>query len=265
MTKVSVIMGIFNCQDTLPEAIESIIHQTYRNWELIMCDDGSTDRTYEVAREYALKYPEIHVLRNKENRGLNITLNRCLRKARGEYIARMDGDDVCAPDRFEKQVDYLDQHPETAIVSSWMTLFDSSGEWGVQKAPLFPSAEQVVSGNPILHAPSMMRAEAIREVGGYTVDVRMLRVEDVNLWIKLYSKGYRAYNIQEPLYGMRNDQKALNRRKYIYRINSTFVRLMGCRALHLGPVYYLKSFKPMVNGLVPGFIRRGIRGLQRKI
>ena len=70
-------------------------------------------------------------------------------------------------------------------------------------------------------------------VGGYTEDPRMLRVEDVNLWIKLYGAGYRCCNIQEPLYRMRNDQNALNRRKYVYRINSTYVRMQGCRLLKL--------------------------------
>ena len=133
MLKISVIMGIYNCQDTLSEAIEAILNQTLDNWELIMCDDGSTDNTYLVAREYAKKDSRIHLIRNKVNRGLNITLNRCLSKASGEYIARMDGDDICTPDRFEKQVDYLDRHLETTVVSSWMTLFDSSGEWAFRR------------------------------------------------------------------------------------------------------------------------------------
>jgi glycosyltransferase EpsE len=99
-------------------------------------------------------------------------------------------------------------------------------------------------------------------VGGYTEDPRMLRVEDVNLWIKLYAAGFRGYNIQQPLYRMRNDQNALNRRKYIYRINSAYVRLLGCRMLKLGPKSYAKACMPMIVGLVPAKLRQMIRKRQ---
>ena len=259
---VSIIMGVFNCEQTLGEAVESIRAQSYTNWELIMCDDGSTDQTYNLAKRLAEQDMRIILLRNKKNYGLNITLNRCLKHSRGEYIARMDGDDICGTDRFIKQVQYMDSHPEIAIVSSWMTLFDENGKWGVSRNPKYPTPEAVVSGNPIFHAPSMIRRAALLNVQGYSVDRRMLRVEDVDLWIKLYAKGYRAYNIQEPLYSMRNDKNALSRRKYIFRVNSTFVRLKGCRMLHLKPKYYLISLKPMLYGLIPGFIRTFIRNIQ---
>ena len=97
---VSIIMGIYNCAETLPEAIESILNQTYLNWELIMCDDGSSDDTWKIAIRYAEKYPDkIKILKNESNKGLNYTLNRCLKKATGKYIARMDGDDISMPER----------------------------------------------------------------------------------------------------------------------------------------------------------------------
>ena len=103
--KVSIIMGIYNCQDTLPEAIDSILEQTYTNWELILCDDCSTDNTYSIAEQYKNKYPEkIILIRNSENKKLAFTLNHCLEYATGEYVARMDGDDISAPNRFEKQL-----------------------------------------------------------------------------------------------------------------------------------------------------------------
>lgn len=255
-------MGIYNCESTIRETVNSIMTQSYQNWELIMCDDGSSDSTYEIASKLTENDNRLLLLQNKKNHGLGYSLNRCLRHASGDYVARMDGDDICTSDRFEKQVLYLDSHPSIAIVSSWMTLFDEGGEWGIAKTPEYPSSEEIVSGNPIFHAPAMIRKKALADVNGYTVDSRMLRVEDVNLWIKLYARGYRAYNIQKPLYCMRNDKDALNRRKYRYRINSTYVRLIGCRKLHLRPIYYIKAFKPMINGLVPAQIRRIIRGWQ---
>ena len=248
-------MGIYNCAPTLKEAVASIQAQTYSNWELILCDDGSSDDTYAIAKELAEQDNRILLLKNDRNLGLNKTLNRCFRASSGAFIARMDGDDLSVPERFEKQVAFLMEHPEFGLVSSPMILFDETGDWGRTTSPEYPTAAQVVSGTPICHAPVMMRRECLEAVNGYTEDPHMLRVEDVNLWIKLYAAGFRAYNLQEPLYKMRNDQDALNRRKYRYRINSTYTRLQGCRLLSLGLTSYLNAFKPMFYGLVPARLR----------
>ena len=262
--KVSVLMGVYNCGCTVMDAIRSIQAQTYSNWELIMCDDGSTDDTLEVIEKEALLDSRLVILKNYKNQGLNITLNKCLNMASGEYVARMDGDDLCRADRFEKQVSYLENHPEIHIVSSWMSLFDENGEWGIQKTPEYPTKEQVVTRTPIHHAPVMIRIECLREVKGYTEDIHKLRVEDVDLWIKLYTKGYRCYNIQVPLYAMRNDKNALNRRKFRYRINSTRTRLEGCKVMNLGMGCYIHSFRPIINGLIPARIRNRLKRIMRK-
>ena len=111
--KVSVIMGIYNCASTLDESIGSILNQSYSNWELIMCDDGSMDDTYQKALFHKKKYGDrIILLRNEHNMGLNYTLNKCLEVATGDYVARMDGDDISLPTRFEKEVKYLEEHSE---------------------------------------------------------------------------------------------------------------------------------------------------------
>ena len=122
--KISVLMGIYNCSSTMEQAVASVQNQTYTNWELILCDDGSSDNTYEVAQALAAKDSRIVLLRNEKNLGLNATLNRCLAAATGEYIARMDGDDDCVPERFERQLDLLEHHPEFQITSCPMKLFD---------------------------------------------------------------------------------------------------------------------------------------------
>lgn len=263
--KVSVIMGIYNCASTLEEAVASIRAQDYEDWELIMCDDGSSDDTYAVAARLAVEEPRIILLRNEKNCGLNKTLNHCLSAATGKYVARMDGDDTCSPDRFDKQVAFLRSQTDYQIVSSGMSMFDDSGVWGQAKPMEFPQPSDVVKGSPICHAPVMMYKYCMDTVGGYTEDKRMIRVEDVNLWIKLYEAGYRCYNIQEPLYQMRNDAAAFNRRKYRYRVNETYVRLLGCKVLKSGFACYLYAFKPMVVGLVPAKLRQLIRKRQRGV
>lgn len=229
MTKVSIIMGIYNCASTLSEAIDSIIAQTFTDWQLILCDDGSKDNTYEIAKAYQAKLPQkIILIKNESNMGLNHTLNRCLQMAEGEYVARMDGDDISLPDRLEKEVKFLDKHPEYAIVSTPMIFFDENGEWGRGHAIEKPTKRDFVKHSPVhCHAPCMIRREAYLAVGGYTEDKRMLRFEDVNLWYKLYAKGYNGYNLNEPLYKMRDDHIAASRRSLKSRMNGVFVTYVG--------------------------------------
>lgn len=122
---ISILMGIYNCAETLSEAIDSIIQQTCKSWELIMCDDGSSDDSFKIAKKYADKYPEkIIVIKNSQNMGLNYTLNHCLEYVRGKYIARMDGDDISLPNRLEIEKEFLDTHLDYAIVSTPMIFFD---------------------------------------------------------------------------------------------------------------------------------------------
>lgn len=250
--KVSIIMGIYNCSSTLSEAIDSIIAQTYTNWELIMCDDGSKDNTYDVALSYKEKYPnKIILIKNEKNLGLNKTLNRCLENATGEYIARMDGDDISLPLRFEKEVSFLDEHPEYAIVSSPMIYFDENGEWGESKAIENPTNLDFVTGTPFCHAPCMVRKEAYKEVNGYSTDDRTLRAEDYNLWFRLYSMGYKGHNLQTPLYKMRDDENAYSRRSFKFAKNEAYVRYTGYKMLNLPKKYYIFALRPIIVGLLP--------------
>ena len=189
MPKISVVMGIYNCADTLSEAIDCIVKQTEKDWELIMCDDGSNDNTYKIAMQYKNKYPnKIVVLRNECNLGLNETLNRCLEVSKGKYIARMDGDDLCVSNRFELEERILDDKPEIAIVSSDMQFFDETGIWGYISHPTNPTKYDLIKDTPFCHAACMVRKEAYDRVKGYTSRRRLLRVEDYHLWMNHYIK-----------------------------------------------------------------------------
>ena len=232
---VSIIMGIYNCEDTLEAAIQSIQNQTYSNWELIMCDDGSVDNTYRIAETYQRKDPNRFVLiKNKTNKGLNYTLNQCLKHAEGKYIARMDGDDLSKEMRIEKEVSFLESHPEYAIVSSKMEMFDEKGVWGETRVIERPQIQDFCLHSPFFcHAAVMVRAEAYKDVDGYSEDPRLLRVEDCHLWYKMYAKGYRGANIQEVLYSMRNDRNALSRRTTKARMNGIFVTWVGYRMIKM--------------------------------
>lgn len=253
--KISVLMGIYNCEDTLGEAIESILAQTESDFELILCDDGSTDDTYAVAKTYAERDARVVLLQNPSNQGLNQTLNNCLARAQGTYIARMDGDDRCLPHRFATQLEFLEAHPEFAFVSSAMSMFDGQGIWG-RNYPAEQPVARDFKRTPFCHAPVMIRREALEAVEGYSVHQKLLRVEDYHLWVKLYAAGYRGYNLSEPLYLVREDREAAARRKFKYRINQARVQLFAIKALHLPAYYVLYCIPTLLLGLLPQFVYR---------
>lgn len=251
--KISILMGIYNCASTLAEAIGSILGQTYPNWELILCDDGSADDTYAVAEHFRECCPgKIILLKNDVNMGLNRTLNRCLAHATGEYIARMDGDDISLPERLETELRYLQTHREYDIVSCPMIYFDESGDFRTGRCICeAPEPALLVRGTVHCHAPCMIRADAIRAVGGYSEDGRLLRVEDWHLWVKLYAAGYRGRNLTQPLYKMRDDRAALGRRKFKYRLNEAYVSLLAARTFRLPPWKAVFALRPILVGLLP--------------
>ena len=251
MKTISVIMGIYNCESTLADAIESILNQTYTDWELIMCDDGSDDSTPIIAEAYAEKHGNIRLVKNESNKGLNYTLNHCLEYADGKYIARMDGDDLSEPTRFEKQVKFLKEHPEIAIVSSTMKCFDENGVWGTTTAIERPTNLDFAKRPPFAHAASMVRKEAFDAVHGYTVDKRLLLVEDYDLWILMYEAGYRGANLLEPLYFVRDDKNAHSRRKFKYRFNEMYVRYLGFKKLKQPIRKFPYIFRPLIVGMMP--------------
>ena len=249
---ISVLMGIYNCAPTLPQAIDSILAQTYTNWELILCDDGSTDDTYRIASEYQNRYPnQIILLQNEKNMGLNYTLNHCLAAATGKYIARMDGDDISLPERFFKEVDFLETHAQFALVSTPMIYFDENGEWGKGKAIAAPVLRDFVFHAPCFcHAPCMIRREAMLVVNGYTVDKRLLRFEDCNLWYKLYAAGYTGANLNECLYKMRDDRDAQKRRTISTRLRAVYVQWQGFDIVKMKWYWYPFLLRDLLKGII---------------
>ena len=248
-------MGIYNCAETLGEAIDCILAQTETDWELILCDDGSKDDTYAVALTYKERYPDkIVLLQNERNCGLNETLNNCLAVAKGQYIARMDGDDRCSPDRFEKELAALESDPNIAIVSTDMAHFDETGTWGRIARPTIPEPKHFLKESPFCHAPCMVRREAYEAVGGYSVSKKLLRVEDYHLWIKMYAAGYKGKNIHEPLYQMRDDRNAYGRRKFRYRLNEAYIRHVVIKTFRLPITGYVYVLRPIVVGLLPRWL-----------
>lgn len=250
--KVDIIMGVYNCEKYLAESIDSILAQTYKNWRLIICDDSSSDSTYKIAEKYSKKFSnKIILLRNEKNMGLNYTLNKCIDVSDAKYVARQDGDDISEPDRIEKEVAVIEAHPEYSVVSSNAVLFDEGGKWGETSYVEKPSKDDFLINSPFCHAASIMNREKLLSVGKYSVNKKLLRVEDYHLWFKMYAKGYRGYNIQECLYRIRDDRDAEKRRTWRNRKNEFYVRRIGYRMLGFSFIKRLYAFRPILVWFLP--------------
>ena len=197
--KVSVLMPNYNCEKYLPEAIESILSQSFTDFEFIIVDDGSSDGSWEIIEEYAQKDKRIVAVKNEKNLKICKTLNKWIALARWEYIARMDSDDISMSDRFEKQVAFLDKHTNTDLV--WTNCIFIDENWTQKENKIYPESNTEIKNaiwqrNPLLHPSVMLKREILRGVGWYRED--MVYAEDLDLWIRLWVK-YNFYNIQENL------------------------------------------------------------------
>lgn len=256
MPKISVLMGAYNCAETIGKSIESIQAQTVTDWELIICDDGSSDNTIEIVKEYQNNDDRIVLIQNDKNRGLSYTLNHCLEVAKAEYCARMDGDDLCAPNRFEIQIKFLEEHPEYSFVSSTMKRFDEKGYYDEPAIGdgYEPTNMSFVKGSPFCHAPVMIKKEAYDAVDGYRVRPETLGVEDYDLWFRLYAKGYKGFMLENPLYDMFDGRGAAKRRTFKRRMNEAWVRKEGYKALKIPMIKRIFIFKPIAVGLIPQWL-----------
>lgn len=190
---ISVLMPVFNGENYLKEAVESILNQTYRDFEFLVLDDGSTDDSLKILREYAAKDSRIRVIA-RENRGLTFTLNELLSNARGEFVARMDADDVSLPGRFDRQVTFLKENPKVVCVGGAYQMIDSEGRYLTTLTPPATDLEiqQLCLGGhtAINHPVAMMRLAAVKLIGGYDSEHDL--VEDLDLWLRLGEVGELA-------------------------------------------------------------------------
>lgn len=253
MPRVSVIMGIYNSnnEEMIRSAIDSILNQTFKDFEFIICDDGSTDGTYELVKRLTEHDDRVVLIQNEKNSGLAYSLNHCLSIAKGEYIARMDADDISLPERLEKEVAFLDNNKEFAIVGCNVKFFNSNGIWGKRCLPEFPKKASFLFTSPFVHPSILVRAEVMTALCGYRVAKETLRTEDYDLFMRMYSKGYKGYNLQTELYCFREDKNAYKRRAYKYRLDEAKVRYKGFKSLGLMPKAIPYVIKPLIVGLLP--------------
>jgi len=204
MPKVSVIMPVYNGSKYLTEAIDSILRQTFNDFEFLIVDDGSSDNSLEIIRSY--QDPRIRVIQNPQNLGISASLNNGIFAAQGEYIARMDCDDISLGDRFQKQIDFLDSHPEVIIVGSNMNIIGSLFNQKL-RYPLTHDdiVNSMLTSNPMGHPSVMFRRVDVSKLGGYRSmkEWNKVSTEDYDLWLRMVAANYRLANLPECLMNYR--------------------------------------------------------------
>lgn len=248
---VSIIMGVFNEEKTLCRCIDSIINQTYENWEFIICNDCSSDNTLEILNKYAKNDNRIKILNNEKNLKLAASLNKCLAISKGIYIARMDADDESLPERLEKQVLYLETHPDIDCVGCNRIIFDENGDIGIRISVMYPTKNILKNNTPFAHPTVMMRKKVYDKLGGYTVRKDTMRAEDLDLWISFFAQDFKGYNIQNVLYRYRESLEDLNKRSLKAAIETSKVYIRGYKLLGFSTVTYLYALKPIISAMIP--------------
>jgi len=209
---ISVLMSVYNCEPYIREAIESILDQTYRDFEFIIIDDASTDLSSKIIENIKNERTDdrIILIKNETNIGLTKSLNKGLKIARGTYIARMDADDISLPIRLAVQKKFLDEHPEIVCVGSASKNIDKNGDVFGEKKVLTNPDEinfRLITANAINHSTAMFRTILVRNMGGYNENFRY--AQDFDLWSRLSSNGLKLANIPESLIKYRLHQKSV--------------------------------------------------------
>lgn len=203
--KVSVVMSVFNREDYIKTSIDSLLNQTFRDFEIIIVDDCSTDSTVKIIESYTDS--RIRLIKNSENKGLTHNLNRAIELSNGEYIARMDDDDICFPDRLEKQVKFLDKHKKIDLVCSQAVFFgDKKGAMSLLINNSDYIKNYICYRNVIIH-PSVM----FRKSSCISYDESFVKAQDSEAWFReLVINGKKAGYISKPLLNYRHHKGQTN-------------------------------------------------------
>ena len=266
MPKISVIMGVYNCKDInlLNESVNSIINQSYTDWEFIICNDGSTDNTLDILNDIKKRDERIRIISYEKNKGLRYALNKCIEISEGEYIARQDDDDISDCNRLEKQLDYLENNVDISVVGCTAIVFDGINEWGKYKVPENPQNTDFYWNSPFIHPSVIMRKQDLIKAGCYRISKETRRCEDYDLFMRMYSLGMKGHNIQENLYKYKVTNGNKKYRPMKYRIDEAKVRFIGYKSMGIlikGIPYIIK---PIIIGLIPQCIFKKITEKQYK-
>ena len=263
---ISVVMPVYNSETYLQESANSILNQTFTNFEFIIINDGSTDGSLDILLEYQKNNNQVLII-DQENIGLTKSLNRGIKLARGKYIARQDADDKSLPERLEKQAQFLEANADYFLIGTDYEIMDEhSNIIGKPEIPVLVDNHEIKAAinkySPFVHSLVMFRNDTSRI--GYFYDVSYKYSQDYELWIRIL-KHHNAYNLPEVLGlsrswpGMISQKKIKTQRRYVLKIKKQIVLK---HLTNIGFWYYLSKDLSVV--YLPRWIRRVYRRLNGK-
>ena len=213
---VSVVMSVYNSDKYLDDAINSILNQSYKEFEFLIIDDGSSDNSEAIIKKYAANDRRIVLIKNEKNLGLASSLNKGIHLAKGKYIARQDADDLSAPDRLEKQVEFALRNSDIDVIGSNCFIIDISGSVVYQNKTYSKRRDfnsNLLNCKAIFpHGSVLLKKNKVLEVGLY--DPRFYYSQDGELWLRMISNKARIHIMEQPLYYYRSAPRAFNK-KYL--------------------------------------------------
>ena len=251
---VSVLLCVYNPnKEQFREAVNSIIGQTFKHWEMILYDDGSDKEYKNFIHEVSCLDERIQYLRNESHHSLAYGLNESMKLAKGKYLARMDADDISHPRRFEKQFQFLEEHTLFMWVGSNISLIDAKGKnWGERQYPKVPREKDFLKYSPYAHPSIMIRREKLLYYGGYKTGQHPYRSEDYELFMRLHAAGEQGFNLQEKLLSYREYEEAYQKRTFRFQYQEMLVRLQGFFRLKLlNPITFCYVVKPLIVWAIP--------------
>ncbi|GAA4882797.1 hypothetical protein GCM10023311_01140 [Flaviramulus aquimarinus] len=260
--KISVIMAVYNAESYLEEAIDSILEQSFTDFEFLILNDCSTDNSSKILDEYASKDERVKIFTNKENLGLTKNLNKLIKLANGEFLARMDADDISLSKRFEEQINFFENHPDIHIVGTFSQDISENGEViGERTVPV--SHEEIVkllpTLNPLSHPTVMMRSSVIDKVEGY--DERFRTSQDYHLWFKAVGKGLKIDNIPKILFQYRMNDDFVARKGFKFRWNMFKAILSGYKLINHPWYKYHYALLTLALAFIPPFLFAQVKKL----
>jgi len=230
--KISVVLSVYNeAEGPLRESIESILTQTQSDFEFLIIDDASDQKTASVLESYRAN-DKIRLLKNSENQGLTKSLNRAIREAHGEWIARQDSDDVSLPNRLKLQLDYLKTHPDVILLGTRFLEFSNQTPEGLEPSVPFLETDEVIKGaltsfNPFCHSSVIFKKELFLKLGGYNETFKY--AQDYELWVRMLNHG-RGANLNEVLVKRRLTENQISSGHYKKQLSySLHARLLALK------------------------------------
>lgn len=251
---VSVIMGVLYKRESLSllrRSVESVLKQSFMDFELLICDEGSSQQAMNLLEKYTEQDPRVRLIRPGNKIDLASKLNACLKEARGKYIARMDDDDYSYTLRFQKQLSALKRNEQIAFVGCNVNLWCEGKIVGSRAFPAFPQVKDFYMTQPFIHPSLVFLREALEAVGGYSEHRWQVLCEDYDLLLRLYAKGHYGMNLEEPLldYTISTDGKGSRRMRH--RWNEAVTRYTRFKELGVLPKALPYVIKPLLVGLIP--------------